>query len=121
MSYVDKEIQDIMKKILSNNKKSYNFCIKNECVNLIDCIMSCNIEKHDGIEKFEDVRNYVIQTTDDNCSENIMVMLDTLCEINLILKKFHVDIKPECETLRNVLLIWLEELYTNPITKIKYL
>ena len=33
-----------------------------DCLNLIDYIMSYNIEKHTGIENLEIVRDYVVQT-----------------------------------------------------------
>ena len=89
-----------------------------DCLNLFDCIMSSsNIEKRIGIESPENARDYVIQTTNDNCFENNMIMLDILSEINLILEKFYIDensdIKKECETLKKFLLIWLDNLYKN--------
>ena len=40
-----------------------------DCLNLFDCIMSSNIEKHIDIENLENVRDYVIQTTNDQCFE----------------------------------------------------
>ena len=88
-----------------------------DCLNLFDCIMSSNIEKRIGIDSLENVRDYVIQTTDDKCFENNMIMLDILSEINLIIEKFYIDensdINKECETLRKILLIWLDKLYKN--------
>ena len=86
-----------------------------DCLNLIDYIMSYNKEKHTVIENLENVRDYVVQTTNDKCFENTMIMLDILSEINLIIEKFYIDeksdIKKECETLRKILLIWLDYLY----------
>ena len=83
-----------------------------DCLILIDYIMSYNIEKHTIIENLENVRDYVVQTTNDKCFESNMIMLDILSEINLILEKFYIDeksdIKKECETLRKFLLIWLD-------------
>ena len=88
-----------------------------DCLNLFDWIMSSNIEKRIGIESLENARDYVIQTTNDNCFENNMIMLDILSGINLIIEKFHIaediEIKKECETLRKFLLIWLDKLYKN--------
>ena len=59
-----------------------------DCLNLFVCIKSSNIEKRIGIESLENVRDYVIQTTNDKCFENNMIMLDILSEINLIIEKF---------------------------------
>ena len=88
-----------------------------DCLKLFDCIMSSNIEKHIGIESLENSRDYVIQTTNEKCFENNMIMLDILSEINLIIEKFYIDensdFKKECETLRKFLLIWLDKLYKN--------
>ena len=88
-----------------------------DCLNLFDCIMSFNIEKRIGIESLENARDYVIQTTNDKCFENNVIMLDILSEINLIIEKFYndenSDIKKEGEALRNFLLIWLGRLYKN--------
>ena len=88
-----------------------------DCLNLFDCILSSNKEKRIGIDSLENVRDYVIQTTNDKCFENNMIMLDILSEINLIIEKFYIDensdIKKECETLRKFLLIWLDKLYKN--------
>ena len=88
-----------------------------DCLNLFDCIMSSNIEKRIGIESLENARDYVIQTTNDKCFENNMIMLDILSERNLIIEKFFIDensdIKKECETLRKFLLIWFDKLYKN--------
>ena len=79
------------------------------CLNLLDCIISSNIEKRIGIENLENVRNYVVQTTNDKCFENSVIMLDILSKINLTTEKFYVDeknvIKQECETLRKHILI----------------
>ena len=83
------------------------------CLNLFDYIMSSNIEKRIGIETLEKVRDYVIQTTNDKCFENNMIMLDILSEINLIIEKFYIDensdIEKECKTLRKFLIIWLDK------------
>ena len=88
-----------------------------DCLNLIEFVMSYNIEKHSVIENVENVRDYVVQTTDDKCFENNMIMLDNLSELNLIIENFYIDeksdIKKECETLRKFLLIWLDYLYKN--------
>ena len=88
-----------------------------DCLNLFDCIMSSNIEKRISIESLENARDYVIQTTNDECFENNMIMLDILSEINLLIEKFYIDenseIKKKCETLRKFLLIWLDRLYEN--------
>ena len=88
-----------------------------DCLNLFDCIISSNIVKRIGIDSLENVRDYVIQTTDDKGFENNMIMLDILSEINIIIEKFYIDensdIKKECETLRKILLIWLDKLYKN--------
>ena len=75
-----------------------------DCLNLIDCIMSSNIEKRIGIESLENASDYVIQTTNDKSFENNMIMLDILSEMNPIIEKVYIDenkdIKKECETLR---------------------
>ena len=75
-----------------------------DCLNLIDFIMSYNIEKHTVIENLENVRDYVVQTTNDKCFEKNMIMLDILSEINLIIETFYIDEKvifeKECGTLR---------------------
>ena len=88
-----------------------------DCLNSFDCIISSNIEKRIGIESLKNARDYVIQTTNDKCFENTMIMLDILSEINLIIEKFYIDensdIEKECETLRKYLLIWLDKLYKN--------
>ena len=88
-----------------------------DCLYSFDCIMSSDIEKRIGIDSLENVRDFVIQTTIDECFENNMIMLVILSEINLILEKFyidqHSDIKKGCETLRKFLLIWLDKLYKN--------
>ena len=46
-------------------------------------------------------------------------MLDILSKKNLVKEKFFVDekksIKQECETLRELLLIWSDELHTNSV------
>ena len=88
-----------------------------DCLNLFDSIMSSNIEKRIGIENLENVRDYVIQTTNDKCFENDLIMLDILSEINLIIENFYIDensdIKKECKTLRKFLIISLDKLYEN--------
>ena len=62
-----------------------------DCLNLIDCIISSNIEKGIGIECLENICDYVIQTTNDKCFENNMIMFDNLSQINLIIEKFYID------------------------------
>ena len=46
-------------------------------------------------------------------------MLDILSKKNLVIEKFFIDeknsFKQESETLRELLLIWLDELYTNSV------
>ena len=79
--------------------------------------MSYNIDKHTVIENFENVRDYVVQTTNDKSFENNMIMLDILSEIFLIIEKLYIDekrgIKKECETSRKFFLNWLDYLYKN--------
>ena len=88
-----------------------------DCLNLFDGIMSSNIENRIGIESLENARDCVIQTTNDKCFQNNIIMLDILSEINLIIEKFYIDensdIKKECETLRKFLVFWLDKLYKN--------
>ena len=87
-----------------------------DCLNLIDYMMSYNVEKHTVFENLENVRDYVIQTTNDKCFENNMIMLDILSEINLIKEKI-ISMKKvilkKSETSRKFLLIWLDYLYKN--------
>ena len=48
------------------------------CLDLFDCIISFKIEKRTGIENLENVRDYVVQTTDDKCFENNVILLEIL-------------------------------------------
>ena len=83
-----------------------------ECSDLIDNILTANIETLVGIGELENVRDYVIQKTYSKYPENKIFMTNIFEKINLIIEKFYEDktkdVCMECEVLRKHILIWLD-------------
>ena len=84
-----------------------------DCLNFIDSMILCEIEKHTGIGKLEDIHEDMITIYNDKYIEDMVSMLAVLSQINLIIDKFYLDnesdIKKHYCTLRKPILAWLQE------------
>ena len=74
------------------------------CLNFIDSMILCCIERRVGFGNLEDIRDYMIRLYDDKYIEEMVSMLAILSQINLILDRFYLDhesdIKKQYCTLR---------------------
>ena len=66
-----------------------------DCLNFIDSMILCSIEKHCGIGKLEDLREYMVGMYNEKYFEEMVSMLRVLCQINLILEKFYLNNKSD--------------------------
>ena len=62
-----------------------------DCLNFIDSMILCDIEKHAGFENLEDIRNYMITVYNDKYIEDMVSMLEVFSHINLIIDRFYSD------------------------------
>ena len=87
-----------------------------DCLNFIDSMISCEIEKHTGIGNLEYIHEYMITFYKDKYIEDMVSMLAVLSQINLIINRFYLDnesdIKKHYCTLRKRILAWLQETNT---------
>ena len=88
-----------------------------DCLNFIDSMILCDIEKHAGIGNLEDIRD-MITVYNDKYIEDMVSMLGVFSQINLIIDIFFLDnegdIKKHYTTLRKRILAWLQEKNTLP-------
>ena len=59
-----------------------------ECLNFIDSMILCNIEKHCGIGNLDHLRDYVIGMYNEKYVEEMVSMLRVLSQINLVIERF---------------------------------
>ena len=57
-----------------------------DCLNFIDRMIVCNIEKHAGIGKSGNIRAYMIGMYNDKNIEEVVALLSILSQTNLIIK-----------------------------------
>ena len=62
-----------------------------DCLNFIDSMMLCDIEKHAGIRNLEDLPDYMITLYNDKYIEDMFSMLAIFSQINLIVDRFFLD------------------------------
>ena len=89
------------------------------CLNFSDTMILYEKGKHIGIGNLEDVRDYLIETSDNAYVEDIVLLHGVLNQINLILENFYDeeydgDLTKEYWILRKHLLAWLAEKNTKP-------
>ena len=91
-----------------------------DCLNFIDNLILCGIEKHIGIGNLEDVRDYMIGMYDGKYIEEMVSMLAVLSQINPIIDRFYLDRESDIKQLyrdlrkRILALAWLRESNTEP-------
>ena len=90
-----------------------------DCLNFIDSMISCSIERHVGIGNLENIRNYMIGMYNDEIVEDMVVMSGSFSQINLIIEKFYdiddkSDLKREYWILRQHIIAWLMEKNRKP-------
>ena len=76
-----------------------------DCLTFIDSMILCNIEKHVGIGNLEDLRNYMIGMYNDKYLEDMVTMLSTLSQINLIIDRFYLDNESDIIILKNIIVL----------------
>ena len=83
-----------------------------DCLNFIDSMILCSIEKHVGIGNLEDLRDHMIGMYKEKYIEEMVPLLAILSQINLIKERFHLDyesdIKKQYCNLRKRILTCLE-------------
>ena len=88
------------------------------CLNFIDSMIICDIEKHAGVGKLENIRDYMITIYNDKYIEDMVSLLGVFSQINLIKDRFYLDsesdIKKQYTILRKRILAWLQERNTLP-------
>ena len=62
-----------------------------DCLNFIDSMIICNIEKHEGIGNLEDIRAYMIGMYEEKIIEEMVALLSILSQKNLIIERFYLD------------------------------
>ena len=62
-----------------------------DCLNFIDSMIKCNIEKHAGLGNLEDIRASRIGMYNEKYFEDIVALLSILSQINLITERFYLD------------------------------
>ena len=87
-------------------------------LNFIDNLILCGTEKHIGIGNLEDVRDYMIGMYYGKYIEEMVSMLESLSQINLIIDRFYLDkesdIKQPYRDLRKRIIAWFKENNTMP-------
>ena len=83
-----------------------------DCLNFIDSMIICNIEKHVGIGNLEKIRDYMMGLFSDEFIEEMVAMLAILSQIKLIIDRFYLDDESDIKklycTLRKRIITWLE-------------
>ena len=83
-----------------------------DCLNFIDSMIICSVEKHAGIGNLEDLRDYMIGMYSEKYIEEMVAMTAILSQINLLIERFCLDkesdIKKQNCNLRKCILVWLE-------------
>ena len=59
-----------------------------DCLNFIDNMIRCNIEKHVGIGYLEDLRDFMIGMYNDEYIEEMVSKLSIISQIDLIIDRF---------------------------------
>ena len=89
-----------------------------ECLNFIDDMILCSVEKSFGIGNLEDIRDYMTGMYNEIYIEEMVDKSAILSQINLIIEKFYLDnesdIKKQYSNLMKHILAWLEESNTKP-------
>ena len=62
-----------------------------DCLNFIDSMIFCSIEKHVAIGNLEDLRDYMIGMYNEKYKEKLVAMLSILSQINLLIDRFYSD------------------------------
>ena len=62
-----------------------------DCLNFVDSMIMCIIEKHAGVGNLEDLRDYMIGLYDEKYIEEMAAMLAILSQINRLIDKFYLD------------------------------
>ena len=62
-----------------------------DCLNFIDSMILCSLEKHSGISNLDDIREYLITMYNEKYIEVMLAMLSFLSQINLIIDRFYLD------------------------------
>ena len=89
-----------------------------DCLNFIDSMILCSVEKHVGMGNLEDLRNYMIGMYKDKYIAEMLATLAILYQISLITERFHLDNeidfrKQFCE-MRKRMWDFLDECNTKP-------
>ena len=83
-----------------------------DCVNFIDSMIFCSIEKHAGIRISENVGDSMVGMYNEKYIEEMVAMLSIFSQINPIIKKFCLDnesdIKNQYCSSRKRIIAWLE-------------
>ena len=89
-----------------------------DCLNFIDGMILCDIEKQAGVGNLEDIRDYMITIFIDKYTEDMVSMLAVFSQINQIIDRFYLenesDIEKQYTTLNKRILAWLQERNTIP-------
>ena len=62
-----------------------------DCLNFVDSMIICNIEKHTGIGNLEDMRVYMIRMYNELYIEEMVALFSILSQTNLIIERFYLD------------------------------
>ena len=83
-----------------------------ECLNFIDDMILCSVEKNVGVGISEDLRDFMIDMYNEKYIEELVTMLAILSQIDFIIKKIYLDnesdIKKQYCCWRKRILTWLE-------------
>ena len=87
-----------------------------DCLNFIDSMIICNIEKHAGIGNLGDIRAYMIAMYNQKYIGETVALLSIVSQINIIIERFYShnesDIRKKYCDLRKRILAWLEVIIT---------
>ena len=62
-----------------------------DCLNFIDSMIICNIEKHASVGNLEALRDYMIGMYNEKYFEEMVASVSILSQINLIIDRFYLD------------------------------
>ena len=89
-----------------------------DCLNSIEGMLLCNMEKNVGIGNLEDVRDSMMGMYNEKYIEQMMAMLAILSQINPIKDRFYLDNESDIEkqfcNLRKRILAWLDVCNAKP-------
>ena len=68
-----------------------------DCLNFIDRMILCEIEKHTGIGNLEVIHEDMITIYNDKYIEDMVSILAVLSQINLIIDRFYLDNESDIE------------------------